>query len=115
LASAQIANRHSVAKEKAALARGLFIQVVENFSSDFFGPVVQVQILLDLSALVSVLKRFFWLVFQLTERVAGIPDDLGDGFHHFFHNAFPFVTELRSGSSLPCRWPDSQLPYTLRL
>jgi hypothetical protein len=55
------------------------------------------------------------LMFHFAERVAGIPDDVRDGFHHFLHNAFSFlVTEPCSGSSLPCCWPDSQLP-TLRL
>jgi hypothetical protein len=27
---------------------------------------------------------------EFAERVVGIPYDLGDGFHHFFHNAFQF-------------------------
>jgi hypothetical protein len=33
----------------------------------------------------------------------------------FFITHFLLVTELCSGSSLPCRWPDRQLPYTLLL
>jgi hypothetical protein len=46
------------------------------------------KIFLHLSTLIAVLEGFFWLMFQFAERVAGITDDLDDGFHHFFHNAF---------------------------
>jgi hypothetical protein len=53
-------------------------------------PVGQMQILLYFSALIPVLERFFRLMFQLAERVVGIADDVRDGFHHFFHNAFHF-------------------------
>jgi hypothetical protein len=84
--------------------RGSFIHAGLNFSNGFLLPVNQVQILLHLSALVSVLERLFGLMFHFAERVAGVPDNVRDGFHHFFHNAFPLVTvtELCSGSSLPC-------------
>jgi len=76
------------------------------------------QIFFYLSALIPVLERLFWLVFHFTERVVWVTDDVRDGFHHFFHNAFHFgyvVTELCSGSSFPCSWPDRQLPHTLLL
>jgi hypothetical protein len=99
--------------KKPRLVRGSLIQVGGNFSNGLFLQIYQVQIFLHLSALITVPERFFWLMFQFAERVAGITDDLDDGFHHFFHNAFfILVTELCSGSSLPCCWPDSQLPYS---
>lgn len=73
------------------------------------------QILLYFSALITVLERFFWLVVELAERVVGIPDYLGDGFHHFFHNAFQFgygaLQRLKPSLSLACE-PSA---YTLRL
>jgi hypothetical protein len=99
--------------KKPRLVRGPFNQVGGNFSNRLLLQIYQVQILLHFSALIAVLERFFWLMFQFAERVAGITDDLDDGFHHFFHNAFfILVTELCSGSCLPCCWPDSQLPYS---
>jgi hypothetical protein len=70
--------------------RGSFIQVGGNFSSGFFVPVNQMQILLHFSALVAVLERLFGLMFHFAERVARVADDVRDGFHHFFHNAFQF-------------------------
>jgi hypothetical protein len=90
LASARTANRHSGPKEKAALARGSFNPVGGNFSSDLLLQVDQVQVFPNFSALVTVLERFFGLMFHFAERVVGVTDDLDDGFHHFFHNAFPF-------------------------
>ena len=53
-------------------------------------PVVEMKIFLDFSAFVSVFQRLFGLMFHFAERVAVITDDLSDGFHHFFHNAFQF-------------------------
>lgn len=76
--------------KKPRLLRGSFNQVGRIFSNRFLLQIYQVKILLHFSALISVLERFFWLMFQFAERVAGITDDLDDGFHHFFHNAFSF-------------------------
>ena len=63
-------------------------------------PIRQMQVFLDLPAFVAVFQRLLGLVFHLAERVAGISDDLSDGLHHFFHNAFCLVTELGSGPGL---------------
>jgi hypothetical protein len=99
--------------KKPRYGRGSLIQVGGNFSNGLFLQIYQMEIFPHLSAFIAVLEGLFWLMFQLAERVVGITDDLDDGFHHFFHNAFfILVTELRSGSSLPCCWPDSQLPYS---
>jgi hypothetical protein len=76
--------------KKPRLGRGSLIQVGGNCSNGLFLQIYQVQIFFHLSALIAVFERFFWLMFQLAERVVGITDDLDDGFHHFFHNTFHF-------------------------
>jgi hypothetical protein len=88
-----------------------------NFSRSLFRlPVGQVKVFFYLSALIAVLERLLGLMFHFTERVVGVTNDLGDGFHHFFPNAFYFgYGAFAAAQAFPYRWPESQLPYTLRL
>jgi hypothetical protein len=55
-------------------------------------PVAQVEVLLDLAALVAVLLGFLWLIVRLAERMVRVTNGLGDDFQRFYHNRIMFCT-----------------------